>query len=65
MEPIALCLQETYLTINTIKIDKNYAIYTKNIAITGERAHDGVALLIKKTIPHSEINLNTLSKLLG
>ena len=59
MEPIAFCLQETYLTTNTITVDKRYALYTKNITISGERAHGGVALLIRKSIPHSEINLIT------
>ena len=59
MEPIAFCLQETYLTTNTITVDKRYALYTKNNTISGERAHGGVALLIRKSIPHSEINLIT------
>ena len=59
LEPVALCLQETYLTSNTINIDKRYALYTKNNIILGERAHGGVALLISKSIPHSEINLTT------
>ena len=63
LEPVALCLQETYLTSNTINIEHNkhkrYALYTKNNIILGERAHGGVALLISKSIPHSEINLTT------
>jgi exonuclease III len=58
VNPMAVCLQETYLT-DKITVDRHYALYTRNGTVSGGRAHGGVALLVRESIPHSEIHLNT------
>ena len=58
VNPMAVCLQETYLT-DRMTVDRHYALYTRNGIVSGGRAHGGVALLVRESIPHSEIHLNT------
>ena len=58
-DPVVLCCQETYTkTNNTIDFRKYVSYHTHAEAIDG-RACGGVSVMVKKTIPHRQINLNT------
>ena len=53
--PVAFCLQETKIKINDEQTFKNYHSYYHST----ESGHGGVAILIKGSISHSHIPLNT------
>ena len=56
--PLAICLQETYLK-ETDKITfKNYSLYS-SYSTNAERATGGTSILLHNDSPHSRINLNT------
>ena len=58
-DPVVLCCQETYTkTNNTIDFRKYVSYHTHAEAIDG-RACGCVSVMVKKTIPHRQINLNT------
>ena len=56
--PGVVCLQETMLGTENFNPGLNYDIYDC-AAPVGGRAHGGVAVIIKKSLQHSSINLNT------
>ena len=56
--PIAFCLQETFLKDSDKISFKNFNI-CNHICTTGEKATGGVSILINRKIPHSNISLNT------
>ena len=58
--PIAVCLSETQLADDKLIVDRNYLSYIKNNIATDGRACGGVNILVHKSIPHSEIKLNTI-----
>ena len=58
-DPMALCCQETYLKAsNTIEFRKYLSYHIHSEAVDG-RASGGVSVLVKKSIPHRQIMLNT------
>ena len=57
--PGVVCLQETMLGTNHFNPGLNYDIYDC-AAPAGDRAHGGAAVIIKKSLQHSLISLNTL-----
>ena len=58
-DPIALCCQETYtIQDKTIEFRKFRSYHVHSQAIDG-RASGGVTVMIKKEIPHRQINLNS------
>jgi hypothetical protein len=57
--PMALCCQETYFKPNnTIEFRQYNSYHVHSEAVDG-RASGGVSVLIKKTIPHRQIILDT------
>ena len=57
--PIAICLQETYLKDTDNISFKNYQLYNKYAKTEHGKATGGVSILIRNDIPHEEININT------
>ena len=56
--PGIICLQETKLGNSIYNPGLNYNMYHKSPR-NGDRAHGGVAIIINKSIQHSNIPLNT------
>ena len=56
--PIAFCLQETFLKDSDKISFKNYNIFN-HICTTGEKATWGVSILINRKIPYSNISFDT------
>ena len=57
-DPILFCLQETFLNNNTITF-KGFCTYHHISRDIAGRACGGVSLLIKDSLPHSEVTLVT------
>src|SRR5215469_5775475 len=57
--PMALCLSETMLADNNIKIDNNYHSHFKNVTSANGRSHGGVGILTHKSLAYSIITLQT------
>ncbi len=56
--PIAVCLQETFLKTDDNFSFKSHAIYSK-CSDNAERASGGVSILVNASTPHSLVNLST------
>ena len=57
--PIAFCLQETYLKENEDIQINNYTCYKFSPPILNDKVSGGVCILVRNDIPHSEIQLQT------
>ena len=57
--PIVVCLQETLITENDKFRLKHYNSYHGAAAITNDKAHGGVGLMVKNDIPQRKIHLDT------
>ena len=57
--PIAVCLQETYIKDSDNIIFKNYALYNLNATIENGKPSGGVSILIRNDVAHQEVHLNT------
>ena len=57
--PGVVCLQETQLGNEVYNPGLNYAMYT-SVPPPGNRAHGGAAIIVKKSLQHSPITLNTM-----
>ena len=56
--PIAICLQETYLK-DTDKINfKNYTLYNKFAKVEHGKAAGGVSIMIRNDIAHEEVDID-------
>ena len=58
LNPLAICLQETYIKEKKKMNFKNYTMYNVN-APDGDRAAGGSAILVRRDIIHSEIKIKT------
>ena len=58
-DPTILCCQETYLKPNNIIEFRKYLSYHVHSEGVDGRACGGVSVLVKKSIPHRQITLNT------
>ena len=58
-DPTVLCCQETYLKPNNIIEFQKYVSYHVHSEGVDGRACGGVSVLVKKSIPHRQITLNT------
>ena len=57
-KPVALCLQEAFLS-NTSRVScKHHSIYQSNFNGC-DRARGGVAVVVSDSVPHRQININT------
>ena len=57
-KPVALCLQETFLS-DTSKVSLKYhSIYQSNFN-GGNRARGGVAVVVNNSVPHRTVNVST------
>ena len=57
-KPVALCLQETFLS-DTSKVSLKYhSIYQLNFN-AGNRAREGVAVVVNNSVPHRTVNVST------
>ena len=57
-KPVALCLQETFLSDTSKIFLKHHNIYHSNL-IRGDRVRGGVAILVNNSVPHRTVNVNT------
>ena len=57
--PIAICLQETFLTKSNNLSLKNYTLYSFDARDTQGRPSGGTCILVRKDISHSEVKLQT------
>ena len=58
--PFVICLQETFLRDTDQLTFKGYDMYNKTVVSPiDNRAIGGSSILVKKTVPHSTIHLNT------
>ena len=57
-QPVALCLQETFLKENGSTSFKYLSIYNK-IFTEGQKAQAGVSIIVNNNIPHKHIPLDT------
>ena len=58
--PLVMCLQETFLRDTDNFSFKVYDMYNKTVVSpVDNRAIGGSSILVKKTVPHSTIHLNT------
>ena len=57
--PIAICLQETYLKESENLNVKNYSLYNYYANQENGKASGGVSILIRNDIAHKEIDINT------
>uniref|UniRef100_A0A1Y1LGD1 Endonuclease/exonuclease/phosphatase domain-containing protein n=1 Tax=Photinus pyralis TaxID=7054 RepID=A0A1Y1LGD1_PHOPY len=57
-DPFCVCLQETHLRPGQPYSLRNYSIVRKDLN-TGQRAHGGVAIIIKEHFPFNQIQVNT------
>lgn len=53
--PVALCLQETFLQGNDSMTLKNYSVYSSPALEENGRAHGGTSVIIRNDVAHSEI----------
>ena len=58
-DPTVLCCQETYLKPNNIIEFRKHLSYHVHFEGVDGRACGGVSVLVKKSIPHRQISLNT------
>jgi len=58
-DPIVFCCQETYLKSTNIINFRKYSSYHIFSEAIDTRTPGGVTIMIKKTIPHRQISLNT------
>ena len=49
--PVVICLQETLVTQNDKFKIKHYNSYFKRAAVTNDKAHGGIGLIVKNDIP--------------
>ena len=56
--PVALCLQETFLSDTSKESLKHHTIYPSNLN-GGDRIRGVVAVLVNNTVPHRTVNVNT------
>ena len=56
--PIAFCLQETFLKDDSNVSYKNYIMYNK-IFTGGEKASGGVSVIVNSRVPHRSLSLDT------
>ena len=53
--PVAFCLQETLLSDKNVVEFRKYALFCSKPVIRDNRAHGGAALMIRKDVPHSQV----------
>ena len=59
-EPVAVCLQELLLSHSYVFSNRYYNLFSSLPPIvSNNRPHGGAGILVRKTIPHSVIPLNT------
>lgn len=58
-DPIGFSLQETFICNDAKCNFSNFNFFYKSAIETNGIIHGGVALLVKKSVPHSVVNLNT------
>ena len=58
-DPIAFCCQETYMKSPSVIKFRKYSSYHIFYEAIDTRASGGVTIMIKKSIPHRQISLNT------
>jgi len=60
LNPLAFCLQETFLKATENLTFKNFITYHKHATSSGDgRAHGGVAIILNGSIPQSPVTLQT------
>ena len=59
LQPIVFCLQETKIPTNSTISLRQYTHFFKIQNTDDTHPQGGVSIFIKKTIPHSQIKLNT------
>ena len=57
--PIAICLQETYLKETDTLNVKNYTLYNKFATVENGKATGGTSILIRNNIAHKELQINS------
>ena len=57
--PIAICLQETYLKDTDNIVFKDYSLYNRHAIVDNYKATGGVSILVRNGIAHEELDINT------
>ena len=57
--PIAICLQETFVPENVSVTFSNYSIYSFPAVVVNDKANGGSTIIVRNDIAHNEVQLNS------